>query len=170
MKNALIAVLLIVAAALGILLYKGKAVSKVEVAHNKLPDHNGNNVDTVGCPLRTGQNKKTCVIPISYLTDMVNGWVNDYAIELRHNDTVKWVGDNGESIEVPEMTGVLCSDHHKPDPPPGNRSLISNISATGNVVTAQVTGTQNYCYKNTIKVTVNGKTTPIDPHYFGSGS
>ena len=89
---------------------------------------------------------------------------------LHHKDTIKWIGDNGESIDVPEMLGVRCSDHTKRDTPAdGDLSLISQISPSGNIVTAQVTANkknENYCYKNTIRVTVNGKTTPIDPHEF----
>jgi hypothetical protein len=171
MKNALLLLLVIVVAILGALLYKSRSVSKVQVPPYQ--DHNGKDVETVECPVRTGQDKKTCIIPISYLTGMVNGWDKDYAILVHHNDTIKWIGDNGESIAVPpEMPGVLCSDHKQGDSPVGaggDQYLISQISPPGNIVTAQVTANtknEKYCYKNTIKVTINGKTTPIDPHEF----
>ncbi|PYY04968.1 MAG: hypothetical protein DMG64_03930 [Acidobacteria bacterium] len=170
MKNALILVLLVVVTVLGVLLYKCKSLSKLQVTHHQRKDHSGNSLETVDCPVRTGQDKKTCIIPVSYLTSMVNGWDEDYAIEVHHKDTIKWIGDNGESIDVPEMLGVRCSDHTKRDTPAdGDLSLISQISPSGNIVTAQVTANkknENYCYKNTIRVTVNGKTTPIDPHEF----
>jgi len=171
MKNALLLALLVVVVVLGFLCYKNRSMSKGQVIHHQRKDHGGNSVETVDCPLRTGQDKKTCIIPISYLTGMVNGWDEDYAIEVHHKDTIKWIGDNGESIQVPdEMPGVRCSDHTQRDnPPKGEPSLISHISSGGNIVTAQVTANTNneqYCYKNTIKVTINGKTTPIDPHEF----
>ncbi|PYY16237.1 MAG: hypothetical protein DMG60_15635 [Acidobacteria bacterium] len=169
MKNALLLVLVVLVAILGVLLYKCRSLNR-QVTHHQRKDHSGNLLETVDCPVRTGQDKKTCIIPISYLTGMVNGWDEDYAIEVHHKDTIKWIGDNGESIEVPDMPGVLCSDHTKGDrPAEGDQSLISQISPAGNIVTAQVTANtknENYCYKNTIKVTVNGKTTPIDPHEF----
>lgn len=175
MKNALLFILAIaVAVLLGVVLYQRKHMSKEQLMINHRKDHNGSSVDTVDCPVRTGQNKKTCVIPVSYLTDMVNGWDKDYAIEVHHKDTIKWVGDSGETIEVPEMPGVLCSDHTQPDQPGGDRSLIRNISGSpGNIVSAEVTDNpknDKYCYKNTIYVTSpGGKRTPIDPHYFSGG-
>jgi len=171
--KALLFLLGIVVGVLGVLLYESKSMSKVQITHHQRRDHSGNNVETVDCPIRTGQDKKTCIIPISYLTGMVNGWDTDYGIEVHHNDTIKWIGDNGESIEVPnDMPGVLCSDHTKGDDPAaagGDKSLISQVSPKGNIVTARVTANtknEKYCYKNIIQVTVNGKTTPIDPHEF----
>src|SRR5437868_15327906 len=169
MKNALLLVLVVLVAILGVLLYKCRSLNR-QVTHHQRKDHSGNLLETVDCPVRTGQDKKTCIIPISYLTGMVNGWDEDYAIEVHHKDTIKWIGDNGESIEVPDMPGVLCSDHTKGDrPAEGDQSLISQISPAGNIVTAQVTANtknENYCYMNTIKCTVNGNSTPIDPHEF----
>ena len=171
--KALLFLLGIVVGVLGVLLYESKSVSKVQVAHHQRKDHSGNDVETVDCPVRTGQDKKTCIIPVSYLTGMVNGWDKDYGIEVHHNDTIKWVGDNGESITVPpEMPAVLCADHNQKDPllpKDADQSLISQISPPGNIVTAKVTANtknEKFCYKNTIQVTVNGKTTPIDPHEF----
>jgi len=171
MKNALLLVLLVVVVVLGFLCYKNKSTSKEQAMQHQRRDHSGKSVKTVDCPMRAGQDKKTCIIPISYLRGMLNGWDEDYAIEVHHKDTIKWIGDNGESIQVPdEMPGVRCSDHTQRDnPPKGEPSLISHISSGGNIVTAQVTANTNnekYCYKNTIQVTTNGKTTPIDPHEF----
>jgi hypothetical protein len=172
MKNTLLFLLIVAVAVLAFLLYQTKSAGKVEVTHRSQPKDGGQPIDTVPCPVRTGQNHKTCVIPISYLTDMAHGWDKDYAIELHHKDTVKWVGDSGEIIEVPDMPAVHCSDHSPGVGTGGESSLIGQISPKGNIVTAVVTDNpknDSFCYKNTIYVTLNGIRTPIDPHYFGDG-
>ena len=171
MKNAVLFLLAIAVVVLAFLLFRREKVSLLDVKHHR-KDHNRKVVDTEECA-RTGQNNKTCVILISYLQSMTQGGP-DTAIEVHHKDTIKWVGDNGETIVVQPMPGVDCSDHTKPDKPGngGDASLIGPVSGSGNIQVAQVTdkpGNDLYCYKTNINVTLNGKTTTIDPHLFDEG-
>lgn len=173
MKNAVLILLIIALAVMATLFFyqKPKTIQVVKVTNSR-KDHNGNPVNTEDCPIRTGPNK-TCIIPISYLTDMTSGGT-DTAIEVHRKDIIKWIGDNGETIDVQPMSGMVCSDHTKPDPPQGDPSLIGPVTSvgTGNIQYAQVTENPKndlYCYKTNIKVTLNGQTTVIDPHIFDGG-
>lgn len=183
MRNTVLILInvVLVAIVIALLLFQRPKALEVDqtrqAGHGTRPrhDHKGNAVDTEDCPIRTGQDKKTCIIPISYLTDMINSGGTDTAIEVFRKDTIKWVGDNGETIAVQPMPGVDCSIHAQSDPPPqGDASLIGPVTTvgTGNIQYAQVTANANndfYCYKTNITVTLNGKTTPIDPHIFDGG-
>jgi hypothetical protein len=171
MKNFVLLLLAIAVVVLAFLLFKRENVTNLQAKHHR-KDHNGKVLDTEECA-RTGQDNKTCVILISYLQGMTQGGP-DTAIEVHHKDTIKWVGDNGETIAVQPMPAVDCSEHTKPDKP-GNgadSSLIGPVSGSGNIQVAQVTsnsGNDLYCYKTNINVTSNGKTTTIDPHLFDEG-
>jgi hypothetical protein len=170
-KNAVLFLLAIAVVVLAFQLFKPENVTKLQVKHRR-HDHNGKRVDTEECA-RTGQDNKTCVILMSYLEGMTQGGP-DTAIEVHRNDTIKWVGDNGETIVVQPMPGIDCSDHTKPDKPSngGNPSLIGPVSGSGNIQVAQVTdnsGNDLYCYKTNIDVTLNGKRSTIDPHLFDEG-
>lgn len=182
MKNALIFLLLIAVVVLGYLLYKTQNGSAVATANaptrtHARHDHNGRAVETEDCA-RTGQDNKTCVILISYLNGMVQSG-KDTAVEVFSNDTIKWVGDGGETIVVQPLPGVDCSKHSQPDPPnqqpkPGDQYLTGAFSGSGTVQIAQVTSNANnvgFCYKTNIQVTPpQGKPYTIDPHIFDQGS
>src|SRR5438270_317028 len=131
MKNAVLLLLAIAVVVLAFLLFKCENVAKLQVKHHR-KDHNGKVVDTEECA-RTGQDDKTCVILISYLQGMMQGGL-DTAIEVHHKDTIKWIGDNGETITVQPMPAVDCSEHTKPDKPAnGDASLIGPVSGAGNI-------------------------------------
>ena len=167
MKNTLIVVLLVAVGVFAFLFLQRQSKGGTPTGHK---DHNGNAVNVEECA-RTGQDKKTCVILISYLQSMHGD--TDLAIGVRHNDTIKWVGDSGENIQVQPMPGVDCADHHKLDKPNGGEdSLIGPVSGSGNIQVAKVTGNSKndlYCYKTNILVTLNGQTSTIDPHIFDEG-
>jgi len=167
MKNTLILVLLVAVGILAFLFVQRQPKGGPPPGHK---DHNGNAVNVEECA-RTGQDNKTCVILISYLQGMHGD--SDLAIGVRHNDTIKWVGDSGETIHVQPMPGVDCTDHHKPDKPNGGEdSLIGPISGSGNIQIAKITGNPKndlYCYKTNIIVTLNGQNSTIDPHLFDEG-
>ncbi|HKR33125.1 MAG TPA: hypothetical protein VJT08_21775 [Terriglobales bacterium] len=174
MKNLLIVVLLIVIGVLAFLLAQNRSLNVTRVVNHR-HDHNGNPVDTQDCPERIGKKKNVCVIPVSYLQDMVSGAIGDTAIEVRHKETILWFGDNGESLDVKPMTGVVCSDHSKPDPvpQPGQPSLIDDQAGSGSARYAHVNDNSKndgYCYKTNITVTTaSGVVTTIDPHLFDGG-
>ena len=194
MKNTLIFLLLVAVIVLGFLLYKNRnAAGSVTasgtggatkaggpVTHTR-KNHNGKNVETEDCA-RTGANNDTCVILISYLNAMVQSG-KDRAIEVLSNDTVKWVGDGGETIVVQQLPGVDCWTHSQPDPPelqkpiPGDKYLTGPFSGSATVQIAQVTSNSKnigFCYKTNIQVTPppsQGKPPyTIDPHIFDQGS
>jgi hypothetical protein len=185
MKNVVTVVLVVVVVLLGILLYQSRSarlafpfakMAGIPGATHHREDHHkpARTVETEDCA-RTGKDGKTCVILISYLNDMVNNG-KDTAIEVYRNDTIMWVGDGGETIAVQPPSGVLCSDHTKPDPS-GGSPFIGPISGTGNIQIAQVTNDSTndyYCYKGNIQVTPppsSGKPPyTIDPHMFGEGA
>lgn len=190
MKNTLIFLLLVAVIVLGFLLYKNRnAAGSVTasgtggatkaggpVTHTR-KNHNGKNVETEDCA-RTGANNDTCVILISYLNAMVQSG-KDRAIEVLSNDTIKWVGDGGETIVVQQLPGVDCWKHSQPDPPnqqpnPGDQYLTGPFSGSATVQIGQVTKNPNnigFCYKTNIQVTpLKGQPYPIDPHIFDQGS
>lgn len=175
MKNALILVLLVVLAVLGFLCF-GKSKSHVGTPREKHQrhDHNGKPVDTQECEYLVGKNKDVCIIPISYLQSMITGGQPDTAMEVHRKETIIWYGDKGESIVVQQMTGIDCSRHDQQDnPPPGSGAFLVDIKqVTPNIASAYITDNPKndlYCYKTNINVTVNGRTTTIDPHDFSDG-
>jgi hypothetical protein len=105
---------------------------------------------------------------------MMTGGRPDAAMEVHHKETIIWYGDHGESIAVQQMTGIDCSKHDQPDnPPSGSGPFLVNITQVmPSLAYAYITDNpknDGYCYKTNINVTVNGRTTTIDPHDFGSG-
>jgi hypothetical protein len=179
MKNFLIFLLLVVVVVLGFLLYKRQTAASQPLkpgrtagATHQRKDHKGNNVNTQDCEILVGQNNDVCIIPISYLRNMTQPGGQDTAIEVHRKYTLIWYGDGGESLDVQPLPGVDCSKH-APDPPsPSSPNLTGQISSPGVLQVAQVTDAPDhdlYCYKTTVKVTLNGQTTQIDPHIFNYG-
>jgi hypothetical protein len=175
MKNALILVLLVVLAILVFWCF-GRSKSQVIVgnpgAKHQRHDHNGKPVDTEECEKLVGQHSDVCIIPISYLQEMTSSGGVDTAMEVYHKETIIWYGDKGESIVVKQMTAVDCSKHDQPDNlPQGSGPFLVDIKQlTPSLTYAHITDNPRngggYCYKTNIDVTVNGKTTTIDPHDF----
>ena len=175
MKKALILVLLVVLVALGFFCY-GRSKRRGFVgnpgAKHQRHDHNGKIVDTEECETLVGQHSDVCIIPISYLQEMMSERRPDTAMEVHHNETIVWVGNEGESITVRPMTGMNCAKHgEKDDPPSGSDSLLVDMKQPKpNLVFAHITNdrkNEKYCYKTNIDVTVKGgTTTTIDPHDF----
>jgi hypothetical protein len=180
MKNALLILLVVVVAVLAFMLLRRNEAEKPLAEDTKVRtrtrhDHHKppKDVVTEDCA-RTGHDNKTCVILISYLNEMTQSG-KDTAIEVFRNDTIKWVGDGGETIAVQPMPGVDCSDHTQADKPTGDQSLIGTVQGTGSVQFAQVTSNpdnDHYCYKTNIKVTPPQGKPPytIDPHIFDQGT
>lgn len=176
MKKALFTVCIIgigLAIAVAVLAYKLSTrpyifVGKSGATHQR-HDHNGKTVNTQECETLLGKNGDVCVIPISYLESMTPD--KDIAMEIHHKETIVWYGDKGETIAVQQMAGVDCSNHSQADNPPyGSDPLLVDITAvTPNLTYAHITdnpSNDRYCYKTNINVTVNGRTTTIDPHTF----
>lgn len=179
MKNVLIVVLIVVVIALGFLLYKNRSagaglkppkMARTSGATHIRNDKNGKNVSTKDCDILIGQNNDICVIPISYLRKMMQPGQDDYALEVHHKDTIIWYGDGGESLDVQPIGGADCPGLS--DAPQSGTNLTDTISSPGVLQFSQVPddkGRDNYCYKTKVNVTVNGKTTPLDPHMFNDG-
>jgi hypothetical protein len=192
MKNVLIAVLLIAVVVLGFLLYRGRIagtntagnngskMARTPGAKHNRPDHHKppKYVNTQECDNLVGQNSDICIIPISYIRNMSNPGQDTFALEVRHNDTIVWVGDGGELLNVHPLQGVDCVDQ-SPDPPSSSPYLtdgpfpaVTAGTTAGSVQFGHVLLDPKhvgYCFKTIVDVTVNGKTTPLDPHMFDLG-